>query len=77
MKINCEFGARLLAVTSTTIGEANNQKTYYKGQIFLDDTHECGEINFTEDLASLEPGDYIFQAEYNDKYKTLRAVSAR
>jgi hypothetical protein len=77
MKINCEFGAKLLAVTSTEVGDANNKKTYYKGQIFLDDSHECGEVSLNEDLANLEPGDYLFKGEYNDKYKTFRVISAR
>ena len=35
MKINCEFGAKLLAVTSSEVGDANNKKTYYKGQIWI------------------------------------------
>ena len=73
MKINCEFSAKLLAITSNTV----ENKTYYKGQIFLDDTHEAGEIAFNEDLSNLSPGDYIFRAEYNDKYKVMRVIEAR
>lgn len=72
MKINCEFDAQLLAVSHNTV----NDKTYYKGQIFTLDSHECGELNFTDDLGSLVPGNYHFVAEYNDKYKSFKAVSA-
>ena len=73
MKIACNFSAQVLAKNVNT---SKDGKEYYNATIFIPSTGEAGAISISEDTyKSITPGEpYSFNAEYNDKYSSLRVI---
>lgn len=73
MKLNLTFAAQVLA-TNTNISK--DGRAFHNMTVFVPSSGEAGQLNISDDLFNvLVPGnDYLFRAEYNDKYQNFRVV---